>query len=182
MTLDHDNGGIPDSVAPGLRILFIGYNPSLTSGAVGHNYAGRGNRFWKLLHGAGLTARQMAPTEDRDLVRVGYGFTNIVARPTRRADEITREEYAEGRVILRDLLQKSRPQIACFVGKGVYEQYLGSVAARGRVIQWGEQPVQSVEGVVDFVAPSSSGLVRMPYEGILAIYKQLREVSERLNP
>jgi TDG/mug DNA glycosylase family protein len=162
---------IPDSVAQGLKILFIGYNPSLTSGEVGHNYAGKNNRFWKLLHDAGLTERKMSPTEDRNLIPLGYGFTNIVARPTRRADEITKQEYAEGRVLLAQKLQTYRPQVACFVGKGVYEQY-----ARQKDIPWGRQPQATVEGVVDFVAPSSSGLVRMPYPEILQIYQELKKL------
>ncbi|ARU59785.1 mismatch-specific DNA-glycosylase [Tumebacillus avium] len=166
---DHTNHqGIPDSITTGLRILFIGYNPSLTSGEIGHNYAGRGNRFWRLLHDAGLTPRQIKPAEDRDLLEIGYGFTNIVSRPTRRADEITRAEYAEGRVRLRQLIEEYKPLVACFVGKGVYEEYNGH-----RSIPWGVQPEPAVAGVIDFVAPSSSGLVRMKYEEILEIYREL---------
>jgi len=164
---------IPDSIAEDLNILFIGYNPSLRSGELGHNYAGRGNRFWKLLHESGLTDRLMRPTEDRDLLAQGYGFTNIVARPTARADEITRDEYAAGRVQLRALIERYRPQIACFVGKGVYEQYSGR-----REIAWGEQEMPVVPGVIDFVAPSSSGLVRMPYAEILKIYHGLKKITD----
>lgn len=165
---EHNVPGIPDSVRPGLQILFIGYNPSLRSGEMGHNYAGRGNRFWKLLFDAGLTERLMKPAEDRDLLSIGYGFTNIVARPTRRADEITAAEYAEGRMRLRELLSQIKPKIVCFVGKGVYEQY-----ACRKDIPWGAQAVETVPGVIDFVAPSSSGLVRMPYQDILTVYQQL---------
>ncbi|KEO83061.1 mismatch-specific DNA-glycosylase [Tumebacillus flagellatus] len=164
---------IPDSLAPDLQILFIGYNPSLRSGEVGHNYAGKNNRFWKLLHEAGLTERRMSPTEDHDLLSVGYGFTNIVARPTRRADEITKDEYAEGRKLLAEKLRTYRPKIACFVGKGVYEQY-----ALRKNILWGVQPQSTVDGVLDFVAPSSSGLVRMPYPELLAIYQELKKLIE----
>jgi TDG/mug DNA glycosylase family protein len=174
MDNDHTRG-IPDSVRQGLDILFIGYNPSLRSGEVGHNYAGRGNRFWKLLHDAGLTDRLMHPSEDRDLLSVGYGFTNIVARPTRRADEITKEEYAEGRLILRRLLAEWRPKIACFVGKGVYEQY-----ALRKDVPWGVQNHQPVEGVIDYVVPSSSGLVRMPFSEIVVQYRGLFELLQQL--
>ncbi|WP_172844415.1 mismatch-specific DNA-glycosylase [Tumebacillus algifaecis] len=165
---------IPDSIKKGLRILFIGYNPSLTSGEIGHNYAGRGNRFWRLLHDAGLTPRLIKPAEDRDLLEIGYGFTNIVARSTRRADEITRQEYAEGRVRLRELISEHTPMVACFVGKGVYEEYNGH-----RSIPWGVQPESAVPGVIDFVAPSSSGLVRMKYEDILEIYRELSVLVNR---
>ncbi|PWK13796.1 mismatch-specific DNA-glycosylase [Tumebacillus permanentifrigoris] len=167
-------GYIPDSLAPGLKVLFIGYNPSLRSGEVGHNYAGKNNRFWKLLHESGLTVRRMHPTEDRDLLHVGYGFTNIVSRPTRRADEITKDEYAQGRLRLQALLREHRPQVACFVGKGVYEQY-----AQVKNIRWGAQPHPTIEGVIDFVAPSSSGLVRMPYPAILQIYHDLWTVVDK---
>jgi TDG/mug DNA glycosylase family protein len=166
-------GYIPDSLQAGLKVLFIGYNPSLVSGEVGHNYAGRNNRFWKLLHESGLTERRRSPAEDRDLLAIGYGFTNIVSRPTRRAEEITKEEYALGRVRLQALLREFRPQVACFVGKGVYEQY-----ARQKDIRWGVQLHPTVEGVVDFVAPSSSGLVRMPYPEILEIYKSLKTILD----
>jgi TDG/mug DNA glycosylase family protein len=162
--------GIPDSVGPGMKVLFIGYNPSLRSGEVGHNYAGRGNRFWKLLFESGLTDRLRKPEEDRDLLRIGYGFTNIVSRPTRAADEITKEEYAQGRVRLRALIEEWRPQVAAFVGKGVYEQY-----SLRKKVPWGVQKEPLVEGVVDYVMPSSSGLVRMPYEEILEVYRGLAE-------
>ncbi len=171
MTDNHSFQVLPDSIAFGLRVLFIGYNPSLTSGEIGHNYAGRGNRFWRLLHDAGLTDYQVKPTEDRELLSIGYGFTNIVSRPTRRADEISRKEYAEGRIRLRELIAEYRPKVACFVGKGVYEEYNGH-----RNIPWGVQPDSAVPGVIDFVAPSSSGLVRMKYEEILEIYKLLRQI------
>ena len=162
---------IPDSIAPGLSILFVGYNPSLRSGEMGHNYAGRGNRFWKLLHDGGLTPRLYKPEEDRSLLCLGYGFTNIVSRPTRRADEITRAEYAAGRVELQNKVERYRPRVCCFVGKGVYEQY-----ALRRQADWGVQTEPMVAGVIDYVAPSSSGLVRMPYAEILSIYKGLQSL------
>lgn len=170
----HQAPGIPDSVGPGMRILFVGYNPSLVSGERGHNYAGRGNRFWKLLFESGLTERLLKAEEDHTLLAThGYGFTNIVARPTRRAEEITREEYATGRVLLCELIAKYRPQIVCFVGKGVYEQY-----SKRKKIDWGEQPEQMVPGVIDFVAPSSSGLVRMPIAEILTYFRQLKQLTQ----
>lgn len=166
-------GGIPDCIATGLHVLFIGYNPSLRSGELGHNYASRNNRFWKLLHESGLTEERVDPMRDRELISIGYGFTNIVARPTRRAEEITKEEYAQGRVRLAALLREYRPRIACYVGKGVYEQY-----TRRTDIPWGLQPASTVEGVLDFVVPSSSGLVRMPYAEILAIYQDLARLRQ----
>ncbi|MGF7047026.1 mismatch-specific thymine-DNA glycosylase [Paenibacillus sp. DS2015] len=91
-------------------------------------------------------------------------------RPTRGIDDITREEYANGREILRGKLKEYRPDIACFVGKGVYTQY----SQRSKV-KWGFQEESVVEGLHEFVAPSSSGLVRMPMDEIVEIYRQLSD-------
>ncbi|MGM0844900.1 MAG: mismatch-specific DNA-glycosylase [Bacillota bacterium] len=164
---------LPDHLKQNLDIVFIGFNPSLKSGEVGHNYANRSNRFWKILHLSGLTPRQYAPEEDSDLLNLGYGLTNIVERPTKEAADITKEEYSEGRVILKNKLQTHSPKIACYVGKGVYQQF-----SRKRKIDWGVQEEPVVEGVVDFVAPSSSGLVRMKIDEIVSIYKELTVLKE----
>lgn len=160
---------IPDHLRPGLKVLFIGYNPSERSGETGHHYANPSNRFYKLLYESGLTERKFKPEEDLELLNYGFGFTNIVARPTKTAAEITKEEYAEGRLLVKDKLFTYKPTVACFVGKGVYEQYAGT-----KQVDWGVQPIQSVEGVVDYVAPSSSGLVRMPIAEMVEIFRGLR--------
>jgi len=169
MTPDNGPNPIPDHIRPGLDVLFIGYNPSLRSGETGHHYANPSNRFWKLLHLSGLTPRLYRPEEDADLPKIGFGFTNIVARPTRTAEEITPEEYARGREVLRHKLETFRPKAACYVGKGVYAAFSGR-----RQIVWGMQPESVVRGVADFVAPSSSGLVRMPFEDMTEIFRQLK--------
>lgn len=158
-----------DKLQKDLNIMFIGFNPSLVSGEVGHNYANKHNRFWKILFEAGLTERIYRPEEDGDLLQKGYGFTNIVARPTRAADEITQEEYREGREILKQKIAFYKPRVAFFVGKGVYLQY-----SKYKKADWGKQQKSMVEGVIDFVAPSSSGLVRMKIEDIVAIYKDVK--------
>jgi double-stranded uracil-DNA glycosylase len=85
-----------DLLRPGLNLLFCGYNPSLTSGQSGHYYAHPGNRFWRVLHAAGITDRIYTQEEDKNLLDLGIGFTNLCARPTRRADELTREEIRAG--------------------------------------------------------------------------------------
>ncbi|MDR0268213.1 mismatch-specific DNA-glycosylase [Paenibacillus sp.] len=163
---------IPDHLDYGLSILFIGFNPSLRSGETGHHYANPRNNFYRILHRAGLTPRLYDASEDRELLKLGYGFTNIVARPTRGIDDIDRSEYAEGREILRAKLAEYRPQIACFVGKGVYTQY-----SQKSKLDWGFQKEPVITEIHEFVAPSSSGLVRMPMDEIIAIYRQLAEYT-----
>ncbi|WP_046175332.1 mismatch-specific DNA-glycosylase [Domibacillus indicus] len=159
---------INDHLKENLDILFVGFNPSVRSGETGHHFANPNNRFWKILFEAGLTPRKFRAAEDSQLPGLGYGLTNIVARPTKTADEITKEEYREGRVLLKRKIEHYRPKIVCFVGKGVYQEYSGR-----KQVPWGPQPDSVVPGTLDFVAPSSSGLVRMKMEEIIHIYKQL---------
>src|SRR3954467_7027744 len=83
---------IPDVLAPGLRVLFCGINPGLWSAATGHHFARPGNRFWPALHRGGFTARQLRPDEQDQLLACGLGITNLVARATARADELTPAE------------------------------------------------------------------------------------------
>lgn len=162
---------IPDHLQEGLRVVFVGFNPSLRSGETGHHYANPNNRFWTILYQAGLTSRKYRPEEDGQLIELGYGLTNIVARPTRAAAEISPQEYEQGRQELLKKIRRYRPRVVCFVGKGVYKQYSGR-----KNISWGVQAEGKVPGVTEFVAPSSSGLVRMPLPEVVAIYRELRDL------
>ncbi|MFB5192853.1 mismatch-specific DNA-glycosylase [Alicyclobacillus fastidiosus] len=156
---------------PGLRLLFIGFNPSPTSAQTGWNYAGPNNRFYRILHESGLTDRLYAPSESRQLFdKYDYGFTNLVLRPTPRASDVTAQEYREGATRLRTTLETYQPTFACFVGKGVYQQY-----ARKQKVSWGFQPADPSIHTRLFVAPGTSGLVRMKLAEQVAIYRQLAE-------
>lgn len=161
---------VPDHLDHNLKIMFVGYNPSIRSGETGHHFANPSNRFWNILYRAGLTPRRYRPEEDGELLKLGYGLTNIVARPTRAAADIAGPEYEAGSRALRQKIAYYRPRVVCFVGKGVYEHYTGR-----RGIAWGAQETGMVPGVVDFVAPSSSGLVRMKIDQVVDIYRRLLE-------
>jgi len=162
---------VSDYLQPGLRIVFVGFNPSLRSAEVGHHYASPSNRFWTILYKAGLTDRIYLPEEDYLLLEKGYGFTNIVERPTRSAADIGRDEYRAGRRELKRKIQTYQPHLVCYVGKGVYQEYSGK-----RQITWGLQADSVVKEVKDFVAPSSSGLVRMPLDEVVSIYSKITEL------
>lgn len=161
---------IPDHLDKNLLILFIGFNPSIRSGEEGHHYANPANRFWKILHDSGLTSRRYLPEEDASLLDLGYGFTNIVSRPTVGAADITKEEYMIGRQQLKEKIELFKPKYACFVGKGVYQEY-----SRKKKVDWGFQHQSIVPGTIDFVAPSSSGLVRMKVAEVTDIYRKLAD-------
>jgi double-stranded uracil-DNA glycosylase len=166
---------ITDHLRENLDVIFVGFNPSIRSSQTGHHYANPNNRFWKILFEAGITPRKYEFSEDYKLLELGYGMTNIVARPTKAADEITKEEYQQGKKELKEKVEKYRPKIVCFVGKGVYQQYSGK-----KDIPWGKQEESVVGGTVDFVAPSSSGLVRMRMDEVVGIYKELPLLKEHL--
>ncbi|WNS73483.1 mismatch-specific DNA-glycosylase [Bacillus sp. DTU_2020_1000418_1_SI_GHA_SEK_038] len=166
---------INDHLQEDLNLLFVGFNPSIRSSETGHHFANPNNRFWKILHESGLTPRKFAATEDYKLVDLGYGMTNIVPRPTKAADEITKEEYEAGRIELLRKINDYKPKIVCFVGKGVYQEF-----SNKKSIPWGKQEESVVPGIIDFVAPSSSGLVRMKIEEIIQIYSELPKLLSKL--
>src|SRR5262245_16109898 len=122
---------LSDIVAPGLQALFVGINPGLRSAALGHNFAGRGNPFWRLLHAAGLTDRLIAFEDERELLAFGLGITNLCARPSRSAAELTREELAAGARALERRVQRLRPRAVVFVGLTIYQQVFGRAATPG---------------------------------------------------
>lgn len=161
---------IPDHIEHELKILFVGFNPSIRSSQTGYHYANPTNRFWKILHQAELTPRKFLPEENSKLLELGFGLTNIVARPTKEAAEITNEEYRIGAEKLRRKILRLQPAAVCFVGKGVYQQY-----SKKRIVPWGEQKDPVIPGIAEFVAPSSSGLVRMKLAEIVEIYKGLQQ-------
>jgi TDG/mug DNA glycosylase family protein len=161
---------IPDIVAPDLRVLFCGFNPGTRSGATGHNYAGRGNQFWRLLADSGLTPRQLAPEEDRTMVQWGLGSTNLVARATPSAADLSRAELRAGAVPLRRLVEACRPRVVAYTGKGVYL----AASGLGRA-EWGRQPAGLFDRVMDFVVPSPSGLARLPYQEKLRWFRALAD-------
>lgn len=159
---------VKDIMKKDLEILFVGFNPSIRSSETGHHFANPNNRFWKILFEAGITPVQFAAEEDHKLLDYNLGITNIVARPTKSADEISKEEYLEGKEILFRKITKYGPKMVCYVGKGVYQEF-----CKKRKISWGIQLESVVPGIIDFVAPSSSGLVRMKLVDMVKIYHEL---------
>ncbi len=111
---------IEDIIGPDLKVLFCGINPGLYSGATGLHFARPGNRFWKVLYGAGFTDRLLDPSEEAELLDSGYGLTCFVSRTTARADELSKAEFVEGGKILLDKLQHYKPKILAVLGLGAY--------------------------------------------------------------
>ena len=142
---------IPDLIAPGLDVLFVGINPSLWSGAVGLHFARPGNRFWRALHEAGFTDRLLSPYEGRELMKRRIGVTNLVNRATASADELDVADYQRGRRRIEAKVRRYRPKIVAFVGMGAYRVAFGRARARG-----GRQE-ERLAGATIWVLPNPSG-------------------------
>lgn len=143
---------VPDVIAPGLRVLFCGINPGLYTAAVGHHFARPGNRFWRALHESGFTERLLSPFEEHELVPLGYGVTNVVARATAVADALTKEEIVAGGKRLAAKVRRYRPSILAVLGMGAYR--LAFSQPRATV---GQQELKIGETVL-WVLPNPSGL------------------------
>lgn len=152
---------VPDCVAPGLRILFVGINPGLRSGETGHHFAGASNLFWRLLHEAGLTPQRLTYRDDRRLPQYGLGVMNVAGRPTREAGDLTLAELEAGGARLRRRVRELRPRVVCLLGKDAYRAYAG--LRPGARVEWGLQRRPVVPGTVDYVAPNPSGRATVPY-------------------
>jgi TDG/mug DNA glycosylase family protein len=111
---------VRDVIAPDLKVLFCGINPGLYTAAVGHHFARPGNRFWPALHASGFTDRQLSPFDERELLKSGYGITNVVSRPTPSADQLSKQEIVAGGERLRAKLLRYRPRVLAILGVGAY--------------------------------------------------------------
>ncbi|MCP8712452.1 G/U mismatch-specific DNA glycosylase [Streptomyces thermocarboxydus] len=165
---------MPDVVADGLRVLFCGINPGLMTAATGHHFARPGNRFWPALHRSGFTPRQLPPSEQAELLSYGLGITNVVARATARADELTAEEYREGGRKLAVKVARLRPRWLAVLGvtayRAAFDDRTATVGPQVRTI--GESRV--------WVLPNPSGLNAHWTPATLAEeFARLREAAEQ---
>jgi TDG/mug DNA glycosylase family protein len=161
---------IPDLIAPHLKVLFCGINPGLYSGATGHHFARPGNRFWPTLHGAGFTDRLLAPWEERELLRYGCGVTNLVARSTAAASELTTAELIAGRRRLLARVKRYAPRAVAVLGIGAYRHAFEQPKAA-----LGLQPERLHDALI-WVLPNPSGLnAHHQLAGLIALFRQLRE-------
>ena len=110
---------VPDVIAPGLRVLFCGINPGLYTAAVGHHFARPGNRFWPALHQSGFTRRLLSPFEEAELLEMGLGITNVAARATATAAELSPEDFISGGRILRRKIRRFAPRFVAVLGLGL---------------------------------------------------------------
>ena len=174
---------LPHYVRPGLRAVFVGYNPGIDSAREGHYYARPGNRFWAHLSESGLVSPPVGPADDAQLMDLaGFGLTDLCPRPTLRADELTRLELTEGANRLAEELLAAAPLVTVLNGRRLCDVFLreGLGLARAALgpFCWGPQPLPlgTFPGAL-WVVPSSSGLASRWHALRLQL---LRDIAESL--
>jgi len=168
------NKRVPDVIAPRLKILFVGINPGLYSGATGHHFARPGNRFWPALAAAGLTPRQLSPWEERELLQHGLGITNIVNRTTASAAELSEKEMIAGGRRLRAKLRRYRPRLVAVLGVQAY-----ATAFDRKRVKIGPQP-EALAGCALWVLPNPSGLnANYQLKDFARLFRRLRAASRK---
>jgi len=164
---------LPDYLRPKMKLILIGFNPGERSVRVGHYYAGRGNQFWPLLYDSGIVPEPLECRDDKRLIEFGIGLTDLVKRPTRGIEDITRQEFAEGRIVLAQKIEQYAPRVVAFNGKLVYEKFAQRACKAGL-------QKETLYGAQVFVLPSTSGQNATGRGPKLRYFRQLAVVLKRL--
>lgn len=163
---------VPDVIASGLKVLFVGINPGLYTAAIGHHFGRPGNRFWPTLYAAGFTERLLSPYEEYELLSMGYGITNLVSRATATADELSEEELVEGGRKLAQRVLEWQPRIAAVLGIGAFQHAFGRPKAA-----LGLQ-TETIGDAKLWVLPNPSGLnAHYQIEDLARLFREMRLAS-----
>jgi TDG/mug DNA glycosylase family protein len=160
---------LPDVIAPGLSVLFCGINPGLYTAAVQQHFGRPGNRFWPTLHRAGFTPHLFHPSEHHELLKLGYGITNVVARATAAAAELSREELVAGAKVLEHKVRRYEPRFLAVVGVGAYRTAFARPKAKLGLQE------ETIEETRVWVLPNPSGLnANYQADALVTLFRELR--------
>jgi double-stranded uracil-DNA glycosylase len=163
---------LPDHLRKGMKLVIVGCNPTESSARVGHYYAGRDNQFWPILYEGGVVPEPFDYHDDKRVIEFGIGLTDLVKRPTKTTAELTREDFAEGRIVLSQKLEEFAPHVVAFNGKIVYEQFAQ------RKCKFGIQK-QSLYGARVYVLPETGGPQVVGKAEKLSHFKKLAQLVAR---
>jgi TDG/mug DNA glycosylase family protein len=168
---------LTDIITKNLNVLFCGINPGLKSAWDGHHFSGRSNRFWKVLHQSGFTPHQIEPTNDATILEFGYGLTTAVERATARADQLSKEEFADSIEMFKIKMAEYKPKYIAFLGKAAYMAFSGK-----KKLLWGLQ-TEDFCGAKVWILPNPSGLNRgFPLDQLVTSYSELYQfISQTKN-
>ena len=140
---------VPDVLGPGLDVVFCGINPGRVSDAAKAHFANPRNDFWRLLHEAGFTPRQLEPHEQFELLQYGIGATNAAFRTTPGSSDLRRADFAGSAERLERIALELRPRAIAFVGKEAFRGAFGTRPEHGA-------QTRTLGDVGLFVLPSTS--------------------------
>lgn len=165
---------LPDILAPGLAVVFCGINPSLSAAIAGHHFAGRSNRFWRVMHLARFTPVEILPENDRTILQYRCGLTTVVERPTTRADELSAGEFTAAAARFQRKMERHRPCFVAFLGKTAY-----AALTDQRQLAWGPQTAR-LGSAAAWVLPNPSGRNRaFSLDQLVEAYRALRRAASR---
>src|SRR5216683_2654759 len=141
---------LPDHLRKGMKLVIVGCNPTDSSVRVGHYYAGRDNPFWPTLFESGVVPEPFDYHDDKRVIEFGIGLTDLVKKPSKTSDLLTREDFAEGRIVLSQKLEEFAPRVVAFNGRLPYEQFAQ------RKCKYGLQK-EKLYGARVFVLPATPG-------------------------
>jgi double-stranded uracil-DNA glycosylase len=163
---------LPDYLRKGMKLVIVGCNPSESSVRAGHYYSGRGNQFWPILHKSGVVPEPLEYRDDKRIIEFGIGLTDLVKKPTKGIEDLTRQDFAEGRIVLSQKLEEFAPRVIAFNGKSVYEQFAQ------RKCKYGLQ-AEHLYGARIYVLPSTSGQNAQEHKEKLLHFRKLAQLVRR---
>jgi TDG/mug DNA glycosylase family protein len=160
---------LPDYLRKGMKLVIVGINPTESSVRAGHYYSGRGNPFWPALHESGVVPEPFDYPDDRRIIEFGIGLTDLVKRPTKTVEELTREDFAEGRIVLSQKLEEYAARVVAFHGKMAYENFAQRKCAYGL-------QKELLYGAQVFVLPATSAAAGKSKSETLKHFRKLAQV------
>jgi double-stranded uracil-DNA glycosylase len=164
---------LPDHLRKGMKLIIIGCHPTESSVRVGHYYAGRDNEFWPIIFESGVVPEPFDYRDDKRVIEFGIGLTDLVKRPSKTAAEITREDFAEGRIVLSQKLEEFAPRVVAFNGKMTYEVFAQ------RKCKFGLQK-ESLYGARVYVLPATPGPQMKTKNEKLQHFRKLAQLVKRV--
>lgn len=161
---------VPDALGRGVRVVFCGINPGRRSAAAGAPFANPRNDFWRLLHAAGFTPRELLPEESQELLEYAVGLTNAARRTTRGSGDLRKADYAGARERLEEIARAYAPRAIGFVGKTAYTGVFGDRCDHGL-------QKRRLGDTALFVLPSTSPAnAAVPWDERLRWFRELRDL------
>jgi TDG/mug DNA glycosylase family protein len=164
---------LPDHLRKGMKLVIVGCNPTESSVRVGHYYAGRDNPFWPIMYESGVMPEPFDYHDDKRVIEFGIGLTDLVKRPSKTVEELKREDFAEGRIVLSQKLEEFAPRVVAFNGKLPYEQFAQ------RKCKFGLQK-ESLYGAKVYVLPATPGSAEDKRSEKVAHFRKLSQLLKRM--